>query len=95
MDDAGAMLAEGHPTGELPNLSERRRNYQVHLLLITWLKKNSYPPLKVVLFHILRIYLISRNVIILRWQTVLGGKYAVEATKIGEKERDLIEKSST
>jgi hypothetical protein len=29
VDDAGAMLAEGHPTGELPSLNERRRNYQV------------------------------------------------------------------
>jgi hypothetical protein len=29
VDDAGDKLAEGHPTGTLPELFERRRNYQV------------------------------------------------------------------
>jgi hypothetical protein len=29
VDDAGDKLAEGHPTGALPELFERRRNYQV------------------------------------------------------------------
>ena len=29
VDDAGLKLAEGTPTGTLPDMGERRRNYQV------------------------------------------------------------------